>query len=216
MGPNVELDYLLNSSIRTKTTTVIDLVVPWSGRRLLARIGAEIGTNDRGGAIGPPNRSENDDRGGRRGGDLHRSASFRPPKPERANQDKFRKPSGMSCSRFPSAIFSWGFWRFGISAWSAIMKNIWGRRGWSGRSDRADPARFRKGGVGSRSAWSWSGQFRSGVPDRPIGVRSVRSGTTKVIDRNDCWDLLAFHMPTWCCKCSRSEFAMRPKLLEKK
>ena len=40
------------------------LVVPCSGRRLLARIGAEIGTYDRGGAIGPPNRSENDDWGG--------------------------------------------------------------------------------------------------------------------------------------------------------
>ena len=31
---------------------------------MLARIGAEIGTCDRGGAIGPPDRSENDDRGG--------------------------------------------------------------------------------------------------------------------------------------------------------
>ena len=61
-----------------------------------------------------------------------------------------------------------------------LWRNFWGRRGWSGRSDRADPARFRKCGVGSRSAWLWSGQFRSGVPDRPIGVGSVRSGTTKV------------------------------------
>ena len=60
-----------------------------------------------------------------------------------------------------------------------LWRNFWGRRGWSGRSDRADPARFRKCGVGSRSTWLWSGQFRSGVPDRPIGVRSVRSGTTK-------------------------------------
>ena len=41
-----------------------NLVVPLSGRRLLARIGAETGTCDRGGAIGPPNRSENDDGGG--------------------------------------------------------------------------------------------------------------------------------------------------------
>ena len=77
---------------------------------LLVRIGAEIGTCDRGGAIGPPDRSENDDRGG---ADLHRSASFRPPKPERANRDKFRKPSGMACSRFPNTIFSWDFPRFG-------------------------------------------------------------------------------------------------------
>ena len=36
-----------------------------------------------------------------------------------------------------------------------------GRWGWSGSGDRADPARFRKGGVGSRSAWLWSGQFTS-------------------------------------------------------
>ena len=40
------------------------LVVPWSGRRLLARIGAAIGKYDRGGVIRPLNRSENDDRGG--------------------------------------------------------------------------------------------------------------------------------------------------------
>ena len=61
-----------------------------------------IGKYDRGGAIGPPNRSENDDRGG---GDLHRSASFRPPKPERANPDKIQKPSDMVCPRFLSTIF---------------------------------------------------------------------------------------------------------------
>ena len=39
------------------------------------------------------------------GGDLHRSASFQPPKPERANQDKFRK----RCSRFLNAIFGGDF-----------------------------------------------------------------------------------------------------------
>ena len=125
----------------------------------------------------PPNRSEKDDR---RGGDLHRSASFRPPKPERANRDKFRKLSGMACSRFPNPTFSWDFpdlaFQLGLLWWKSFEG-----RGWSGRSDRADPARFRKGGVGSRSAWSWSDQFRSGLPDRPIGVRSVRSGTTKHI-----------------------------------
>ena len=65
-------------------------------------LGAEIGTYGRGGAINPPNRSENDDRGG----DLRRSASFRLPKPERANRDKFQKPSGMVCSRLPNTIFS--------------------------------------------------------------------------------------------------------------
>ena len=56
------------------------------------------------------------------GGDLHWSASFRPPKPERANRDKFGKPSGMAYSRLPDTIFSWDFCRFGISAWSAMME----------------------------------------------------------------------------------------------
>ena len=102
------------------------------------------------------------------GGDLHRSASFRPPKPERANRDKFRKPSGMACSRFPNTIFVGilTIWHVSLVCYDEKVLRETG-------SDRADPARFRKGGVGSRSAWSWSGQFRSGVPDRPIGVRSV-------------------------------------------
>ena len=41
-------------------------------------------------------------------------------------------------------------------------ENIRGRRGWSGRCDRVDPASRCKCGVGSRSAWSWSCQFGSG------------------------------------------------------
>ena len=45
-----------------------------------------IGKYDRGGAISPPNGSENNDRGG----DLHRQASFRVPKPEQANLTRFR------------------------------------------------------------------------------------------------------------------------------
>ena len=101
----------------SKLVVDMTLVVPL-GRRLLARIGAEIGTYDRLGEIGPPNRCENDDRGG--GGDLHRSASFRPPKPEPSNRDKFQKPSGMACSRFPN--FLGDFCEFVISAWSAMMK----------------------------------------------------------------------------------------------
>ena len=60
------------------------------------------------------------------GGDVHRSASFRPPKPERANRDKFRKPSGMACSRFPHAIFSGDSSRFGISTLYAMMKILEG------------------------------------------------------------------------------------------
>ena len=38
----------------------------------------------------------------------------------------------MACSRFPNTIFSWDFARFGISAWSAMMKSFEG--------DRADRA----------------------------------------------------------------------------
>ena len=60
-----------------------------------------IGKYDQGGAINPPNGSENNDRAG----DLHRQASFRVPKPEQANLTRFKKPSNMVCSRFPSAIF---------------------------------------------------------------------------------------------------------------
>ena len=57
------------------------------------------------------------------GADLHWSASFRPPKPERANRDKFRKPSGMACSRFPNTIFSWAFLLdLGISTLYAMKK----------------------------------------------------------------------------------------------
>ena len=69
---------------------ILTVVVHRSGHPLLARIGEAIGKYDWGGAIGPPNCSENHDRGGC---DLHRSASFRPPKPERADQDKVQKPS---------------------------------------------------------------------------------------------------------------------------
>ena len=58
------------------------------------------------------------------GGDLHLSASFRPPKPERANPDKVQKLSGMACSRFPNTRLSWDFSWFGISAWSAMTKNV--------------------------------------------------------------------------------------------
>ena len=58
------------------------------------------------------------------GGGLHRSASFRPPKPEGANRDKFRKPAGMACSRFPNTRFSRDFCRFVMLGWSAMMKNI--------------------------------------------------------------------------------------------
>ena len=62
------------------------------------------------------------------GGDLHRSASFRPPNRERANWDKFWKPFGMACSRFPNAImiFLGDFPRFGISTWSATLQSFEG------------------------------------------------------------------------------------------
>ena len=43
------------------------------------------------------------------GGDLHRPASFCPPIPERTERDKFRKPSGMACSRLPNTMFSRDF-----------------------------------------------------------------------------------------------------------
>ena len=42
-------------------------------------------------------------------GDLHGSASFRPPKPERANPDKVQKPSDIASSRFPNTIFLGNF-----------------------------------------------------------------------------------------------------------
>ena len=41
------------------------------------------------------------------GSDLHRSASFRTPKPKWADPDKVQKPSVMASSRFPDAILSW-------------------------------------------------------------------------------------------------------------
>ena len=123
--------------------SAVCLVVPWSGRRFLARIGAEIGTYDRS-ALQATTRTMI---GG--GIDLHRSASFRPPKPERANRDKFSETFWYGMLQVPQYYISLGFLPICISAWSAMMKNIGGRRGWSGRSDRADPARFRKGG------WGW-------------------------------------------------------------
>ena len=64
------------------------------------RSGKGSGKGDR-----PPNGNKNV----MGGGDLHRSALFRPPKPERADPDKIQKPSDMVCSRFPGTILSWDF-----------------------------------------------------------------------------------------------------------
>ena len=83
---------------------------------------------------------------------LHRSASFQLLKPERTNREKFRKPCGMACSRFPNSIFSWDFPELAISTLCAMMNMLEGDGADRARSDRADPARFRKCGIGSRSA----------------------------------------------------------------
>ena len=138
-----------------------NLVVHWSGRRLLARIGAEIGTYDRGGAIGPPKpRRERWSGGliciGRLHFDLRNlngqtGTSF-------GNLRVWLAPG--SLIRYFLGIFPDLAFQLGLLWWKHF------------EGDGADPARFRKGGVGSRSAWSWSGQFRSG----PEGFLIGRSG----------------------------------------
>ena len=73
------------------------------------------------------------------------------------------------------------FSSFGISAWSAMLKatGIIGQ-GWSVWSG--------KSGARGRSAWSWSGQFRSGVRDR-------RSGRNRS-DQWQCFPLFHFSGPS--------------------
>ena len=68
-------------------------------RAVLARISTAIGKYDRGGAIGPPNRIENDDRGGgicigRLRFELRNLNAY----PDKIQND-------MVCSRFPNTIF---------------------------------------------------------------------------------------------------------------
>ena len=109
-------------------------------------------------------------------GDLRRSATYRPPKPERANSDKVQKPSDMACSRLPITKFSWIFSQFFISAWSAMM-NIFEGDG----ADRAAVIGLVRQGfarVGLEADQPDRDRVNSD-PDRPIGVRSVRSGTTE-------------------------------------
>ena len=94
-----------------------------------------------------------------------------------------QKPSDMACSRCPSTIFSWDSSRFCMSAWPAMMRTIEGTR-----ADRA-------GVIGLiRQVWGWRqisqacliviGSVQIRVPDRAIGVRSVRRGTTKGSEAN--------------------------------
>ena len=121
------------------------------------------------------------------GGGRHRSPVFWPPKPERANRDKFRKPSGMACPRLPNTVFSGDCCRFGISAWYDMTKIFDGDnadRAWVSGLIRQGFARL---GLESdqQSDRDHIRKFRAGVPDRSIGVRSVQCRTTK------------FHISRW-------------------
>ena len=119
------------------------LVVPCLGRPFLARIGAAIGKYDRGGAIGPPNRSKNDDRVGV-------ICIGRLP-------FELRNLNGLIRTRFrniliwfapgspTNTIFSCDFSRFGIFAWSATMSKY---------------VMMRKTGLIGQRWWGWFGKPR--------------------------------------------------------